>query len=307
MANNESSPISTSESGDPLSDLQIRRDAPGLLRMSVHAGLIAISAVCGSSVGGGWYWPIAFVQGVLMVFLFCPLHETTHRTAFRSRLLNRIVGDVVGFLLILPPRWFGAFHMAHHRFTQDPERDPELATPKPTTWARYAVIVSGAMYWRFAILGLLKRAMGRAEGAFLDTRSRRRAIGEARVYLLLYAAIAAASIAAGSTLVIWAWIVPVMLGQPLLRLYLLAEHWGCPTVRNMWENTRTMRTLAPVRWLTWNMPYHAEHHANPGVPFHSLPAFARSPLATPNVVQHGYARFHGERLEALANGRAGPV
>jgi fatty acid desaturase len=273
--------------------------------MSIHAGLITVLGVCGALVDGVWYWPAAFVQGVLMVFLFCPLHETTHRTAFRSRLLNRIVGDAVGFLLILPPRWFGAFHMAHHRFTQDPERDPELATPKPTTLPRYIVIVSGAVYWRFAILGLLQRALGRADGAFLDARSRRRSIVEARVYVLLYAGIAAASVATGSTLVVWSWIVPVMLGQPLLRLYLLAEHWGCPNVRSMWENTRTMRTLAPVRWLTWNMPYHAEHHANPGVPFHNLPAFAHSALATPHVVQDGYARFHAERLEALADGRAG--
>lgn len=307
MANSESSQVFSSECGDRLSDLQIRRDAPGLLRMSVHAGLIAILAMWALSVEGAWYWPIAFVQGVLMVFLFCPLHETTHRTAFRSRLLNRIVGDVVGFLLILPPRWFGAFHMAYHRFTQDPERDPELATPKPTTFARYAVIVSGAIYWRFAILGLVTRALGRAKGDFLDTRSRLRSIAEARAYLLLYVGIAAASVVTGSTVVVWAWVVPVILGQPLLRLYLLAEHWGCPNVRNMWENTRTMRTLAPVRWLTWNMPYHAEHHANPGVPFHSLPAFSRSPLATPSVVQNGYARFHGERLDALADGRAGPV
>ena len=29
--------------------------------------------------------------------------------------------------------------------------------------------------------------------------------------------------------------------------------------------------MALVRLFAWNMPYHAEHHAYPAVPFHALP------------------------------------
>jgi fatty acid desaturase len=32
-----------------------------------------------------------------------------------------------------------------------------------------------------------------------------------------------------------------------------------------------MLTWALVRLSAWNMPYHAEHHAYPAVPFHALP------------------------------------
>jgi fatty acid desaturase len=39
----------------------------------------------------------------------------------------------------------------------------------------------------------------------------------------------------------------------------------------MLENTRTTFTNAFVRRFAWNMPYHAEHHAYPAVPFHALP------------------------------------
>jgi fatty acid desaturase len=53
--------------------------------------------------------------------------------------------------------------------------------------------------------------------------------------------------------------------------YLLAEHTGCPTTRDCLTNTRTTLTLSPVRLFAWNMPYHAEHHAYPAVPFHALP------------------------------------
>ena len=40
----------------------------------------------------------------------------------------------------------------------------------------------------------------------------------------------------------------------------------------MLKNSRTTRSNAFVRWFAWNMPYHAEHHAYPGLPFHVLPA-----------------------------------
>ena len=284
-----------------------RRDAPGIVRLLGHLGLIAFATVVTSQAQGLLYWPAAFVQGVLMVFLFCALHESVHRTAFKSRWINAVVCDAVGFMLCLPPRWFAAFHMAHHRHTQDPDRDPEMAMPKPDRLSRYSLVVSGAVYWWFALSGLVRRALGQTGAAYYDERSRRRSVTEARVYLVLYAFIAAVSLATGSAFALIYWIIPLLLAQPVMRLYLLAEHWGCPSVRNMWENTRTTLTWAPLRYIAWNMPFHAEHHANPGVPFHQLPAFAASPDAKPEVVQQGYTAFHAGRIRDVAAGRAGLI
>ena len=50
----------------------------------------------------------------------------------------------------------------------------------------------------------------------------------------------------------------------------MSEHVGCPRHDDMLQNTRTVQTVAPVRWLSWNMAYHSEHHAIPLVPFHRL-------------------------------------
>jgi fatty acid desaturase len=63
----------------------------------------------------------------------------------------------------------------------------------------------------------------------------------------------------------------VLLGQPLPRAILLAEHTGCSTNANGLTNTRTTLTSWPIRFLMWNMPYHAEHHLYPSIPFHALP------------------------------------
>lgn len=51
----------------------------------------------------------------------------------------------------------------------------------------------------------------------------------------------------------------------------MTEHTGCASTRDCVENTRTTPTLALVRLVAWNMPYHAEHHSYPAVPFHALP------------------------------------
>jgi len=100
-------------------------------------------------------------------------------------------------------------------------------------------------------------------------------------------------------LLLYVWIVPAVLGQPFLRLYLLAEHGRCPFVANMLENTRTTFTNWFVRKLAWNMPFHAEHHAYPGVPFHQLPAFHVLIERHLKVTEAGYVRFHEKYIGTL--------
>lgn len=120
--------------------------------------------------------------------------------------------------------------------------------------------------------------------------------------LLFYSALFAASMILGSAALLWVWLLPLALGQPFLRLYLLAEHGRCPLVANMLENSRTTFTNTVVRWLAWNMPFHAEHHSFPAVPFYRLPEFhqlTRPHLAT---TERGYHRFHARYLAWLAGG-----
>jgi fatty acid desaturase len=77
----------------------------------------------------------------------------------------------------------------------------------------------------------------------------------------------------------------------VLRLYLLAEHGRCLEVEDMFLNTRTTLTTRVVRFLAWNMPYHAEHHAMPSVPFHKLPVLHDMTAAHLGQVSDGYSGF----------------
>ena len=255
-----------------LKQLYPRSDTRGLKHLAGHLLLIAAATVLVyQSAGSALYLPGSFVLGMVVIFLFAPLHETIHRTAFRSRFLNDTVATLAGFILLLPPRWFRAFHLHHHRYTQIEDRDPELSGKNIATPGQYLAHVSGLPYWRDAVVTLLRHAWGQVDAPYISRRTTLPVIREARAYLLAYLLVAVLSVGLQSTAVLTYWLIPVLLGQPVLRFYLLAEHTGCPLVPDMLRNSRTTLTSTVVRFLAWNMPYHAEHHACMALPFHALP------------------------------------
>jgi fatty acid desaturase len=282
-------------------------DRRGLAQLAGHLGALLLSgALVAKAFGSPWLAPAMLLHGILLAFLFAPLHETIHRTAFRRRWLNDFAAWLCGLALALPPEYFRAFHFAHHRHTQDPERDPELAVPKPDSLWAYVRHVSGLPYWASRVATLVRHARGRVDEPFITARLRPRIVREARRYLAVYASVAILSIATGSAAALLFWLIPALLGQPFLRCYLLAEHTGCPLVANMLQNSRTTRSLAPVRRLAWNMPYHAEHHAYPWLPFHALPAAHR--LLEPEIAVQasGYVAVNREIIATLPRRNGAP-
>ena len=270
-----------------------RSDGSGLRRLSVHIGLLCATGawvlMCWATP---WTAAAVVIHGIALSALFCAAHESVHRTAFRSRRLNDIVAAACGVVLLLPSRWFRLFHAAHHRYTQDPVRDPELAGWKPATGAGILLHASGLLYWWAMARIIVTLSLGHAADAFLPPGHRRRVIAQARASLVVYAAVLVASIAGRSLLAVQLWVLPAVAGQPFLRAFLLAEHTGCPQVPDVLASTRTTRTNGLVRLLTWNMSFHAEHHAQPQVPFHQLPALHGAIGSQVQVIGRGYVRTY---------------
>ncbi len=280
--------------------LEVRSDGAGLLRLAGQAAaLIATGWLLNRSLGTFWAVPATVLHGAVLVFLFSPLHETVHRTAFRSRGLNDAVAWVCGAALLLPPDYFRRFHFAHHRHTQDPAQDPELAIPKPATLGAWLLHVSGLPYWSGNMAILLRHARGRVPEPFIPQRAAADIVLEARLLLAFYGAVALVSIVTLSPAALIYWVLPALAGQPLLRIFLMAEHALCPLVPDMLANTRTTLTNPLVRFFTWNMPYHAEHHAFPSVPFHALPAVHRTLAPDLQVVAPGYLAVQRDILRTL--------
>jgi fatty acid desaturase len=221
------------------------------------------------------YWgllvPAMLVHGLTPVTMFAPMHECTHRTAFASPAANAAVGWVAGMLSFYNSTFYRYFHSWHHRYTQDPARDPELMFPRASTRAAYLREISTIGFWHRRIADYTKLALGMARLPFLPDSARRAVAVSISCQLLIYLA-AAGSIVLGSSAALYFFFVPSLLAMPFMRAYLITEHTLCSRDQNGLTNTRTTLANFPIRLLMWNMSFHAEHHMFPAVPFHRLPA-----------------------------------
>lgn len=252
--------------------LNTRSDGKGAARAALHLALLIGSGALVGWAPGAWALPAVLLLGTVQAALFAPLHETSHYTAFRSRRLNAAVGWIAALPSLHNWHFYQQFHLAHHKHTQDPLNDPELSPPPPGDLPAYVARMAGLGYWkaRFRVWadgwrGDLSRY------PFIHPATAPRVVRSIRAgSALTVAAALAAGGAFGWEALLLFWVGPQLAGQPLLRLYLLTEHTGCTEDANGLTNTRTMLTTAPVRLLMWNMPFHAEHHLYPFIPFHRL-------------------------------------
>ena len=270
-----------------------KSDAAGLRHLSLHLGVILFFGLL--IAVGVPFWPLLLVpQGIALVFLFTLQHEATHKTPFASEPLNEWVGWLCGLVIVQPFLWFRYFHLKHHRYTNIAGQDPELeGLPKPDNWPALIRHLSTIDYWAGKFQVLRQMSAGKIDADYLPERVHLRLRREARAMIAMYA-LAMAFTVFISPVLIWVWLIPLLLGFPVLRLYLLAEHGRCPQVADMFLNTRTTFTTRLVRFLAWNMPYHIEHHVFPQVPFYLLPQFHREIRPHLGVTSNGYSEFAAE-------------
>ncbi|MCB9760099.1 MAG: fatty acid desaturase [Alphaproteobacteria bacterium] len=300
---------------EALRPLMVRRDGPGLRRFGLQYGLFLASIAATLALTGPLRVAAVLAHSVLLASLFAPFHESTHRTAFRTPWLNDAVAWLAGAPLLFPPPFYRDYHFAHHRHTHDPERDPEihLAPEKLARWASnpigHLVTLTGlpllAMtLFALAALALPHRAAWWARWAPYVAPARRLRVSLSSGGLLL--GVAALTVGALGWPALWGLVAGQVVARALLTMFFSAEHVGLPFEGDALSRTRSTRTNALVRWLMWNMPWHAEHHGWPGVPWHALPALhALVEDQLPNLAP-GYLRLHAAVLRGEAQGSASP-
>ena len=288
---------------DRLSALLRRRNLPGFIFLIGHGlATLLTGYLVALALGSWWLAPALLVHGAIVVHWFAPFHECSHGTAFRSAAMNRIVGWITGTGLFLIPAYFRYEHLAHHSYTQITGDDPEMI-PMAERLGGYLWYATGLPYFYSNLAILVRMLFGRfnaVERKFLPGRALGSVVVEAWSMVLAYGALAAASIWFDTTAVLLYWLAPRFLGEPVMRLIRMSEHTGCPRVRHILLNTRTVLTTPVVRWLNWNNAYHAEHHAIPTVPFHALGDLHRIMGPHFEEVRPGYVNT---QLYLMANGR----
>lgn len=283
---------------DERRSLTEKNNMPGVLRFSI---LVLLLLACSLLINSDTTYGLLFLlpQGLLLISLFHLLHECIHDTVFQWQPLNMVIGSICGFLLFIPSEWFRYFHRDHHRYTQIKDKDPELATAKPQSKMQWLRHVSGIPVFISQAKINVKLLFGQNLESFVPDKAKAPAVRQVRISLAIYAIFFIVSIAIQSGLLFWIWLLPLVIGQPFLRLYLLAEHTSCDHTDNMFKNTRTMLCNPVIRWFTWNMPYHTEHHVYPAVPFHQLPTLHKKMQRFLVHKEISYTEFNRELYTTL--------
>ena len=141
----------------------------------------------------------------------------------------------------------------------------------------YFLEVIGLFWWSGKITTHINTALGLFHNYPYIPKGRRLSVTRSiRIQLVTYFCIFAVSIyltskeLTGYNFFLIFWLLPLAVGQPFLRMILLADHTACTSDSNFLTNTRTTYTHPLVRFLMWEMPFHAEHHCYPMIPFHAL-------------------------------------
>lgn len=108
---------------------QMTKPAWGTAGM-VAAAFAAFSASCFAALTNIWpYWAAMILNAYIFLMLFMGVHEALHQSICgenrRLRWLNDLIGWLCGMVTLIPYRGYDIMHMVHHRYTNDPARDPD--------------------------------------------------------------------------------------------------------------------------------------------------------------------------------------
>ena len=247
-----------------------RSDTRGMIQAGTHFGAILLTgATLWASWGTLWAVPVFVVHGILINYLYAGQHELSHGTPFKTKWMNEWLGRVIGFLMLYPRDFDLIQHTAHHKWTQDWERDGELVR-EPYTLKTYLLWFTGPTYWWTRLTRLYRLCRGIVIEPYIRPDQAHIVIREARIHVALYAAIALISVMVQTWAAVILWVAPMVVTKVFHQLQNTIEHLGLSHADNILENTRSTRTNPVMRWMCWNMQYHTAHHAFPSVPFHRL-------------------------------------
>ena len=269
---------------EEMAELLKKSNQPALIRAILLYSLFIVFSIAIIITWAGPIWAFVLsliVYGVLCCSMFACLHETVHNTAFKTRWLNRITAFLAGIAHIYPSTVIRELHFTHHRHTHIPGKDPEISVgnkPIPSIVSSlpyYIVWVSGLPLFMFKNVMAIAGALGMPE--FI--RKKFFPFVRPKVRLeLFWNSLIVVGVQAGFILLaiyvnpgFWGLFFGQIIGHCFLASYTSAEHTGLPNKGNIMERTRSIRASRFVNFIMWNMPYHAEHHAYPAIPFYALP------------------------------------
>ncbi|MEO9634624.1 MAG: fatty acid desaturase family protein [Parasphingorhabdus sp.] len=322
------------------------------LWLSLHAWLMVALLTGGTTLLWQWHWiagvivaPLALLLvGGRQLGLSILMHEAAHGLLHPKRKINNFAGQwLTGAATGSDLHSYRAYHLTHHRFTQQPE-DPDLglSAPFPTTKAsikrKFIRDLTGQTFFKQrssqfakAWLGLKALISGErdAPGTKRDTSAGRPLNNSSRAgigaesssidgsiitaktvgrFLLIQLMVLAISLATLGIMPFLIWIVALATTfQLTLRIRNIAEH-ACTTTGGDDPFSHARTTYA--RW--WEsaalapywVNYHSEHHLFMGVPCYQLAEANRLLVAKGHGARMTLAKSYSEVMRTVTQSAA---
>lgn len=260
-------------SREDMKTLMKRSDLKGLIHtLAFFSVLIGLGILAYHTIGTPWMIPAFFAYGTVYCFLNHLMHETHHRTVFKSIWLNELVHWIAGFAHGAEPIYDRWGHAQHHTYTYMIGDDPEVITPRPADIP--------TLLGQFFGIGIIKpgpiinHAFGiipPADKELVPESDWKAMIWSSRLWLLGYALIFISCFVFGTILPLVYTLFARFYGAFIPTLLNDTQHVGLE--QNVYDHrlvSRNVRVDPITSFLYWNMQYHIEHHMFPTVPFHAL-------------------------------------
>lgn len=222
------------------------------------------------------------------------LHEAMHDKLYAKRRHNRIAGWIVAL-----PRLFNfpanqAYHLHHHRFTHDPERDSEPVFEKLglIDYVLYmcfsGVVYTGIIFYQGVCAMLPIRA------PWFNTKVQRRRSAVGTVVVLASVAVVVAGHTYAPVVTFQLWLMPWLLCSVVFSFAAQPEHFATDPVPpgSTLTTTRSVRSNPFFGFFLWNNNLHAAHHLVPSLPGDSLPKLHEFIAPHVKYSERSYTRWH---------------
>jgi len=296
-----------------LRELTERRNLRPLIHVLAQLALVAATGIGCYLIWLYLPWPLLipaiFIHGTFYTFLG-PAgagHELSHRTVFKSKVLNEIFLALTAFLTYFFYHYFRPDHTRHHQVTVYKGLDTQLMLPidyKDSFWPWLLTLDLPRMRQYFRVLVKQALAIFKSdwEKTLLDNNKklRRQVVWWARFVLVAHIGLVVFFILSGNWILILLVTLAPFIGNWLNYLAELPQHAGLKGDVPDWRVSARTMTLGPfVEFLYWSMNYHVEHHMFAAVPFYNLRKLRNAIEADLPTCTHGLAATWKEMWPVL--------
>lgn len=243
--------------GDAIRNLRGYDSTTGIWAISIAAIQTLLAALMQNASWGNYLLVMLVVGSILNHAAGMTIHEATHNLAAPTPSLNRLVSVLANLPIGIPHQAnFERYHLKHHVFLGQPDRDNDLPSPALAQWVGNSS-VKKALWLAFYPL-----TYALTQPPEMPTQKQ---LANLLIQLAWDASIA---------YFLGPWALVYLLGSSLTGFSALnpvAAHWIDEHYEHEDDDQETHSYYGWLNLLTFNVGYHNEHHDFPDIPGSRLP------------------------------------